>query len=56
MGRCSNFEVILHDQLLSTKLTQIMYLFTQNHVQRYLGAVAAQPSAGFGCNITGGWP
>ena len=33
-----------------------MYLFTQNRVQRYLGAVAAQPSAGFVRDIAGGWP
>ena len=33
-----------------------MYFFTQNRVQRYLGAVAAQPSAGFRRDITRGGP
>ena len=45
---CLNFEAILCDRLLSTDLTQIMYLFAQNCMQKYSGAVAARPRAGFG--------
>ena len=44
---CLNFEAILRDRLLSTDLTQIMYLFAQNRMQKYSGAVAARPRAGF---------
>ena len=31
-----------------------MYLFTQNRVQKYLGAVAARPRAGFARDISRG--
>jgi len=33
-----------------------MYLFAQNRVQRYLGAVAARPRAGFAPIISRGGP
>ena len=49
--RCSNFEATLRDRLLSTDLTQIMYLFAQNRMQKYLGAVTARPRAGFARDI-----
>ena len=33
-----------------------MYLFAQNRVRKYLGAVAARPRAGFGRVISRGGP
>src|SRR6266566_1945852 len=33
-----------------------IYLFAQNRVQKYLGAVAVRPRAGFGRDIMGGGP
>ena len=40
----------------STDQTQIIYLFAQNRVRKYLGAVAARPRAGFGRVISRGGP
>ena len=40
----------------STDQTRIIYLFAQNRVWKYLGAVAARPHAGFGRVISRGGP
>jgi len=40
----------------SINQTQIIYLFAQNRVRKYSGAVAARPSVGFGGVISKGGP
>jgi len=60
LGHCSagvlNSEQHYATAQKCTDQTQMMYLFAQNRVRKYLGAVAARPRAGFVGVISRGGP